>query len=66
LDLNTIFAGQAGGAPVSGTANAGSVSFQAGPSLTFTGTYTASRLEASAPFPFEGFTVVFTLKETKQ
>ena len=34
--------------------------------LSFNGTYTATRLEATANLSIEGFTVVYTFKETKQ
>ena len=34
--------------------------------LAFTGTYTATRLDATATFVIEGFTITYTLRETKQ
>jgi hypothetical protein len=64
-ELNAILVGQTGSGPISGAANAGSFSFQGG-MLSFTGNYTATRLEATANFSIEGFTVVYTFKETKQ
>jgi hypothetical protein len=60
-----VFNGTAGTAAVSGTANAGSLAFGA-EMLAFTGTYTASRLDATATFSMEGFTITYVLTETKQ
>jgi len=64
-EVTAVFSGNAGTVPVSGTANAGSFAFQGG-MLAFTGTYTASGLDATAPFSVEGFTITYVLRETKQ
>jgi hypothetical protein len=65
-EVTAIFNGtSAGSAPVSGSANAGSFSFQA-ETLAFTGTYTASRLDATATLSMEGFTISYVLRQTKQ
>jgi hypothetical protein len=63
-EVNAIFSGNAGTAPVNGTANGGSFTMQAA-SLSFTGTSTANRIDATAPFNIEGFTIVYTLRLTK-
>jgi hypothetical protein len=64
-EVTAIFNGQTGGAPVSGTANAGALAFSGG-MLNFTGTYTASRFDATAVFPIEGFTITYVMRQTKQ
>ncbi|HEY8150618.1 MAG TPA: SH3 domain-containing protein [Vicinamibacteria bacterium] len=64
-EVNAVFNGTAGTAAVSGTANAGSLAFGA-EMLAFTGTYTASRLDATANISIEGFTITYVLRETKQ
>jgi hypothetical protein len=64
-EVTAVFNGTAGSAPVSGTANAGSFAFQA-ETLAFTGTYTASQLQATATLPIEGFTLTYVMRQTKQ
>ncbi|HEU0094500.1 MAG TPA: SH3 domain-containing protein [Vicinamibacteria bacterium] len=64
-EVTAVFNGTAGTAAVSGTANAGSFAFGA-EMLAFTGTYTASRLDATATISMEGFTITYVLRETKQ
>jgi len=63
-EINAVFNGNAGLASVNGTANGGSLAFQAQP-LSFTGTYTSNRIDATAPFTIEGFTILYTLRLTK-
>lgn len=65
LDLTSLFAGQTSGAAVSGTASGGALTIGAGP-LMFSGTYTTSRIDATANYAIEGITVVYTWKQTKQ
>ena len=64
-DLDAILNGQSGSASLSGTANGGSVSFQGG-TLAFTGTYTSTRLDATASVVIEGVTINYTWRQTKQ
>lgn len=64
-EINAAVSGQVGSGPVSGTANAGSLAFQLG-TLAFTGSYTASRLDATAPLTVEGLTITYVLRQTKQ
>jgi hypothetical protein len=64
-EVNAIFNGSTGANPVSGTANAGALAFQGG-TLNFTGTYTASQLDAMAPLQIEGFTITYMMRQTKQ
>jgi hypothetical protein len=63
--IDAILNGQGGSGTLSGTANAGSLSFQAG-QTAFTGTYTTSRIDAVASMVFEGITINFTWRQTKQ
>ena len=64
--IDALINGQASGTgTMSGTANAGSLSFQAG-QLAFTGTYTTSRIDATASIVFEGVNINWTWRQTKQ
>jgi hypothetical protein len=64
-NISAIFNGQSGSGTLTGTANAGAVSFRVG-ELAFTGTYTSSRLDATAIYTLEGVTVTYTWRQTKQ
>ncbi len=63
--LDALLSGQSGSGTLSGTANAGALSFQAG-MLAFTGTYTTSRIDAVASIVIEGITISWTWRQTKQ
>jgi len=63
--LDALLSGQSGSGTLSGTANAGALSFQAG-MLAFTGTYTTSRIDAVASIVIEGITINWTWRQTKQ
>jgi hypothetical protein len=62
--VQPVFIGQTGGAPVTGTASAGAMTLRAG-DLTFTGTYSASRIELRATQQVEGITLNYTMILTK-
>jgi hypothetical protein len=64
-EINAIINGQSGSGSLSGTASGGSLSFRVG-DLTFTGTYTSTRLDATAPLMVEGLTINYTWRQTKQ
>jgi len=64
-DITAIINGQTGSGSLSGTASGGSLSFRVG-ELNFTGTYTSTRLDATAPLVVEGFTINYTWRQTKQ
>jgi len=64
-EINAVIAGQTGSGSLSGTASGGSLSFRVG-ELTFTGTYTSTRLDATAPLVVEGLTINYTWRQTKQ
>ena len=64
-EVNAIINGQTGSGSLSGSASGGSLSFRVG-ELAFTGTYTSTRLDATAPLVFEGLTINYTWRQTKQ
>jgi hypothetical protein len=64
-EVTAIFNGTAGSAAVSGTANNGSFAFGA-ETLSFTGTYTATQLQATATLPIEGFSITYVMRQSKQ
>jgi hypothetical protein len=64
-EINAIINGQTGSGSLSGTASNGSLSFRVG-ELVFTGTYTSTRLEATAPLVAEGLTINYTWRQNKQ
>jgi hypothetical protein len=64
-EINAIINGQTGSGSLSGTASGGSLSFRVG-DLAFTGTYTSTRLDATAPLVVEGLTITYTWRLTKQ
>jgi hypothetical protein len=64
-EINALINGQTGSGSLSGTASGGALSFRVG-ELTFMGTYTSTRLDATAPFTVEGFTITYTWRQTKQ
>jgi len=64
-EINAIINGQTGSGSLSGSASNGSLSFRVG-ELAFTGTYTSTRLDATAPLVVEGLTINYTWRQTKQ
>jgi hypothetical protein len=64
LDLAS-FLGQGSSLPITGTASGGSLMFGTGPAM-FTGTYTATRIDATWTFVQEGVTVNYTWRQNKQ
>jgi hypothetical protein len=64
-EINSFINGQTGAGSLSGSASNGSLSFRVG-DLAFTGTYTSTRLDATAPLMVEGFTITYTWRQTKQ
>ena len=64
-EINAVIAGQTGSGSLSGSASNGTLSFRVG-ELTFTGTYTSTRLDATAPLVVEGLTITYTWRQTKQ
>jgi hypothetical protein len=64
-EINAIINGQTGSGSLSGTASNGSLSFRVG-ELVFTGTYTSTRLDATAPLVVEGLTINYTWRQNKQ
>jgi hypothetical protein len=64
-EINAIINGQTGSGSLSGSASNGSLSFRVG-DLAFTGTYTSTRLDATAPLAVEGLTITYTWRQTKQ
>jgi hypothetical protein len=64
-EINAIINGQTGSGSLSGSASGGSLSFRVG-ELAFTGTYTSTRLDATAPLVVEGLTINYTWRQTKQ
>jgi len=65
LGVGAIINGQTGSGSLSGSASGGSLSFRVG-ELAFTGTYTSTRLDATAPLVVEGLTINYTWRQTKQ
>jgi hypothetical protein len=63
--LDAIFNGQTGSGSLSGTASNGTLSFQAG-TIPFTGTYTATQLNATGTLSLEGAQMTWTWRQTKQ
>jgi hypothetical protein len=63
-DLQALL-GQSGTGAVTGTANAGALSFQVG-TLAFTGTYTTTQIAATASIVIEGVNITWTWRQTKQ
>jgi hypothetical protein len=57
--------GQAGSGTLSGSASGGTLTFQAG-LFTFNGTYTSTRIEASANMPIEGLAFAITIRLNRQ
>ena len=64
-EVNAIINGTTGSGSLSGSASGGSLSFRVG-DLAFTGTYTSTRLDATAPLVVEGLTITYTWRLTKQ
>jgi hypothetical protein len=63
--VTSVFIGQGGSGSMEGTASGGALTFQAG-ILPFTGTYTATRFDATGTTVIEGFTIQSTWRQTKQ
>jgi len=64
-EINSFINGQTGAGSLSGSASNGSLSFRVG-DLAFTGTYTSTQLDATAPLAVQGFTITYTWRQTKQ
>ncbi|HEU0105812.1 MAG TPA: SH3 domain-containing protein [Vicinamibacteria bacterium] len=64
-EIDAIINGTTGSGGLSGSASGGSLSFRVG-DLAFTGTYTSTRLDATAPLVVEGLTITYTWRLTKQ
>ncbi|PYQ48816.1 MAG: hypothetical protein DMF78_20330 [Acidobacteria bacterium] len=64
VDLTSVL-GTQGSGWMMGTANNGVISFQVGP-FPFNGTYTATKIDATAATVIEGFTFNLTWRQTRQ
>jgi hypothetical protein len=64
-EVLAVFNGQSGSANLTGTANNGALTF-GGEGLSFMGTYTNTRIDATAVVMMEGLTFNYTWRQTKQ